>query len=243
MLRIAICDDETVFLELEKDIILKYLNQRGLNAKIYSFTDGESLLKDKTNIETYDLIVLDVEMEGMDGITVAEHIRAINDNVNIAFLSAYMDYSTDGYHVKAIRYILKEKDDLPAYLHECLDCVLENLDLRKRLITLGFTTGKETLRTNTIHYLESSGNYTTFYVINENNPVSYTIRCPISKITGMMTTFDFVSVNAKETVNLLYVKSVSRYKLVMKDGKEFQISQKKYNDVYRTYTLYRGKNI
>ena len=62
-------------------------------------------------------------------------------------------------------------------------------------------------------------------------------------MTELMHAFDFVSVSSKETVNLCHIKSMSRYSIVLDNGKVISISQKKYNDVYRTYTLYRGKNI
>ena len=62
-------------------------------------------------------------------------------------------------------------------------------------------------------------------------------------MTDIMHAFDFVSVSSKETVNLSHVSSVSRYKASLDTGVEVSISQKKYNAVYRAYTLYRGKHI
>lgn len=109
MLRIALCDDEDVFLNYEKEIVSDYLKQKGLTFRIECFPTGERLLKDKIQLDTFDLIILDVEMTGLDGISVAKAIRANNTKVNIAFLSAHMNYSTDGYRVNAVRYILKTK--------------------------------------------------------------------------------------------------------------------------------------
>ena len=57
-----------------------------------------------------------------------------------------------------------------------------------------------------------------------------------------MKTFDFISISSKETVNLRHIEAVSRYKVILDNGDEIPISQKKYNDVFRAYTLFRGKN-
>ena len=62
-------------------------------------------------------------------------------------------------------------------------------------------------------------------------------------MTDIMQAFDFVPVSSKETVNLCHVRSLSRYNMILDNGTEISISQKKYNDVYRTYTLFRGKNL
>lgn len=242
MLRIALCDDEDVFLNYEKEIVSDYLKQKGLTFRIECFPTGERLLKDKIQLDTFDLIILDVEMTGLDGLSVAKTIREINDKVNIAFLSAYMNYSTDGYRVNAVRYILKDKDDLKEYLHECIDFVLETINQNDRSITLDFTIGKRELKISDIVFLKTSGNYTIFVVSYESKEI-YMIRKPLKTMTEIMKAFDFISVSSKETVNLSHVRSVSRYKASLDTGVEISISQKRYNDAYRAYTLYRGKHI
>ena len=86
-------------------------------------------------------------MPGIDGITVAKTIRENNDKVNIAFLSAHMNYSTDGYHVRAIRFMLKTTDDLKDYMHECLDRVLSrSVSVRLRYPTLSILNPQATIR-------------------------------------------------------------------------------------------------
>ena len=242
MLRIALCDDENVFLNSEKEIVSDYLKQKGLTFRIECFSTGESLLKDRVQLDTFDLVILDVEMTGLDGISVAKTIRENNEKVNIAFLSAYMKYSTVGYRVNAVRYILKDKDDLKEYLHECIDHVLETINQNDRSITLDFTIGKRELKITDIVFLKSSGNYTIFVVSYESKE-TYMIRKPLKAMTDIMNAFDFVSVSSKETVNLSHVRSVSRYKASLDTGVDISISQKKYNDAYRAYILYRGKHI
>ena len=238
MLRIALCDDENVFLNFEKEIVSDYLKQKGLSFRIECFSTGESLLKDRVQLDTFDLVILDVEMTGLDGISVAKTIRENNEKVNIAFLSAYMKYST----VNAVRYILKDKDDLKDYLHECIDHVLETINQNDRSITLDFTIGKRELKISDIVFLKTSGNYTVFVVSYESKE-TYMIRKPLKSMTEIMHAFDFISVSSKETVNLSHVSSVSRYKALLDTDVEVSISQKKYNAVYRAYTLYRGKHI
>ncbi len=242
MIKIALCDDEVRFLEIEKNLIAEYFEDKGMNFSVESYSSGEELLKDEAMLKTTDLIILDVEMKGIDGISTAKKIRENNDKVNIAFLSAHMNYSTDGYHVRALRFMLKTTDDLKEYMHECLDRVLESIDLIDREVTLDFTIGRRSVRIADISYLKSSGNYTSFYT-GESTKETYLLRSPLRKVTDMLEAFDFVSVSAKETVNLYHVSDVSRYRITLDNGVEIPVSQKKYNEVCREYTLYRGKNV
>ena len=96
MIKIVLCDDEVRFLEIEKKLIAEYFEDKGMTFSVESYSSGEELLKDEAMLKTADLIILDVEMKGIDGISAAKKIREQNDKVNIAFLSAHMNYSTDG---------------------------------------------------------------------------------------------------------------------------------------------------
>ena len=241
MIKIALCDDEEKFLKLEMEYIEEYFTDKGMTYSVECFSSGEQLLADKVQIEMADLIILDVEMKGIDGISVAKSIRQQNDKVSIAFLSAHMNYSTDGYHVRAVRFILKTMDDLKDYLFECLDCVMANMDLIDKEITMDFTIGKRTLKIKDIVYLKSNGNYTGFVLSNDSKE-NHIMRNTLKKLTDTMKPFDFIAVSSNETVNLRHITDVSRYQVALDNGEHIQVSQKKYNDVFRAYTLYRGRN-
>ena len=132
-------------------------------------------------------------------------------------------------------------DDLKAYLSECLDCVIADMDLIDKEITLNFTIGKRTLKISEIVCLKAKANYTVFEFVQEKSD-AYLIRSSLKNLTNAMKTFDFISISSKETVNLRHIEAVSRYKVILDNGDEIPISQKKYNDVFRAYTLFRGKN-
>lgn len=107
MLRIGICDDqnearEVLRFELEKLLI------EGEEEIVYEFSTGVGavhwLQKHPGEI---DLLFLDVEMEGMNGMQAAEQIRGFNQEILLVFVTGYLDYVFDGYRVNAMDYILK----------------------------------------------------------------------------------------------------------------------------------------
>ena len=107
-MRIAICDDEEIFLNKLHKHLSRILNYEGCT--IEKFSGGNALLSSFTKYK-YDIIILDIEMNGLNGIETAEKIRGVDRNVTIAFLTSHEDFAIQGYNVKAERYILKQQPD------------------------------------------------------------------------------------------------------------------------------------
>lgn len=107
MLRIAICDDETdardaLRFQLEKVLI------EDAEEIVYEFSSGTNAASWLANHPgEIDLLFLDVEMKGLNGMETAEKIRTFNEQIMIVFVTGYSDYVFDGYHVGALDYLVK----------------------------------------------------------------------------------------------------------------------------------------
>lgn len=73
-MKIAICDDEKEFRDLIRVYIEDYLNTKDILYAIDTFISGEKFLSE-TSPSEYSIIFLDINMEGMDGVTTAKKIR------------------------------------------------------------------------------------------------------------------------------------------------------------------------
>lgn len=106
-MRIAVCDDEELFRIEFKSVLDKVL----INAEydIDTFSGGSSLYE-AFLINPFDLVFLDIEMPGIDGITLAKRLRAVSENVQIVFLTSHIEYALEGYEVNALRYLVKPVD-------------------------------------------------------------------------------------------------------------------------------------
>lgn len=107
MLRIAICDDETdardaLRFQLEKILI------EDAEQIVYEFSSGTNAASWlKNHPGEIDLLFLDVEMQGLNGMETAKKIRAFDEQIVIVFVTGYADYVFDGYHVDALDYLIK----------------------------------------------------------------------------------------------------------------------------------------
>ena len=107
MLRIAICDDETAARDALRFQLEKIIDDE-TEEIVYEFSSGVNAEKWLRKYPgQIDLLFLDVEMNGMNGMETAEKIRAFDENLLIIFVTGYQDYVFDGYRVGALDYIMK----------------------------------------------------------------------------------------------------------------------------------------
>ena len=92
MIRIAICDDENVFVSQVENILLELCEEESINIDIDVFYSGNALAKEIAEGIRYDIIYLDIQMANGDGISAANKIRNVDENVIFIFVSGYDKY-------------------------------------------------------------------------------------------------------------------------------------------------------
>ena len=103
-MRIAICDDEKNIRELLKNKIVKQYP----DADIISFSSGEELLLSEGHM---DILFLDIQMTGKNGMETARELRKKNKKVILIFVTAIEEYVFQAFDVGAFHYIVKPFDD------------------------------------------------------------------------------------------------------------------------------------
>lgn len=104
-MRIAICDDNPQILEQ----LYKYINEffRKNNLKtphIATFSSGEALLCDRT---PNDIVFLDIEMPGVDGIYVGNKLKEANPKTIILIVTSFAEYLDEAMRFQVFRYLSK----------------------------------------------------------------------------------------------------------------------------------------
>ena len=125
MYKIAICDDERYFRNEIYRRLEDYLKRKNIEYEIDIYTTGEELCELGEKIVNYLIVFLDINMKGMNGVDVAQRIRLYSEKIFIVFITAYIDYSIDGYKVGAVRYLLKNNENFQFAIEECMDAILQ----------------------------------------------------------------------------------------------------------------------
>lgn len=105
--KIAVCDDSDADRQYIADLVNLWAKNREHTVQIFPFKSAESFLFQYTEDKEYDILLLDIEMGEMDGVTMAKRLRQEDDAVQIIFITGYSDYISEGYEVDALHYLMK----------------------------------------------------------------------------------------------------------------------------------------
>lgn len=216
-MRIAICDDEQCFLDDFRRIADSLY--RSLDILIDSFSSGSALLK-QFRLKAYDLVFLDIEMPEMDGITLAEELRALSEEVSIVFLTGHIEYAIKGYEVNALRYLTKPADEQK--IKDVVDRVLQRLESEKQL-WIKTDEGEIRLRLRDILFIESQNQN----VIINTAAESYSVRGNMSDYEARLTPDGFFRIHRGYLAALARIRRIAGKEIVMEDGTVLPVSRSK----------------
>lgn len=229
-LHLAVCDDEPVQIAFLTDLIRTWASRCHRAVRVDGFPSAESFLFRYAADKSFDILLLDVEMGGMNGVELARTIRRENRELQIIFVTGYLEYITDGYDVEALNYLLKPVTE--EKLLAVLERAAERLGRRESALLL--ETGDETVRLPLyeIRYLEVRQNYVTVHAAEE-----YTVKRPLSELEQGLDD-SFFRTGRSFIVNLRYVKKVSRTEVFLKDGASVPLSRGLYDRINQAIIRY-----
>lgn len=219
-MKIAVCDDEKYILHKLEKILKEY---PGESVQAVFFESGEALLE---AVENFDVMLLDIDMEGMNGIQAAEQIRRRDKKVRIIYLTNYTDYSLSAFKVHAFAYILKNEDweQVKKEIYKQLDEVTFYLK-KEPAQELEFLTeqGHITLPCREILYFE----YQSRKVRMVTGRGEYNLKKKITDVASEMKKWDFGVPHKSFVVNLYQIRSIKGNDICLSDGTLLPLSGKK----------------
>lgn len=228
--RIAVCDDCEADLEYVCGFLNIWAEKRDVTVQTDTFSSAESFLFHYAEDKGFDLLLLDVEMSAMDGVTMAKRIRRDNEAVQIVFITGYSDYIAEGYEVSALHYLMKpvKKEKLFAVLDRALEKQKQNerylnLELSGELLRLPFYE---------IRYLEVRQNYVTVYAKGE-----YTVKRTLSDFEKELDN-RFFRAGRSIILNLKCVQRVTKKEVFLSDGTVLPLPRGSYEALNRAIIAY-----
>ncbi len=160
MIHIAVVEDEKLFAQQILDFIRKYEKDHNRQIKVTVYTDGEDIVEDYNG--EYDIILMDIQMKFMDGMTAAEKIRSLDDEVIIMFITNMIQYAVRGYEVDAMDYVVKPVEYFS--FSQKLDKAIGRIRKKKEVyITIPTENGVKKLDVSRVFYIESQGHNAIFF--------------------------------------------------------------------------------
>ena len=239
-MKIAICDDEIYFAGKLREIQLQYLEERHIDFEIKLFSSGREFVELRVEMLQYQIIFLDINMKQMDGIETAKNVRAYTEESFVIFVTAYIDYSLEGYQVGASRYILKNNLNFREQIYECMDAITKKMKCFLTRKIFRFQEGEKKIRIENILYIESKLHKLEFNIL-EHGLATYTMYGTLNELENELEEYPFLRIHQSFLVNLKYIKCVTGYKVVLSNGQELTVPRARYKTVKDTFIAYKGE--
>lgn len=229
-LRISLCDDEPHQISQMKTLLREWSENNDTGIETYEYNSAEQFLFDyETN--ACDLLLLDIEMTGINGMELAKSLRAKGDMLPIVFITGFSEYMSDGYDVEALHYLLKpvKKEKLFAVL----DRYIAKCRTSPQLL-LPCEDGTVRVSEDSIFYCEAMGKKTHLHLSDGKTLICTT---GISKLTKELSS-DFIPCHRSYLIHLRYIRSIGKTAVIMDNGQELPLSRKLYEGVNRAFITY-----
>ena len=224
-LDIAVCDDSAADREYLCAMVRRWAGERGHAVQLAQYPSAESFLFHYAGDRSVQILLLDVEMGRMDGVTMARTLRRDNDAVQIVFITGYSDYIADGYEVEALHYLMKPVDE--DKLDGVLDRAADKLRKNGRTLTLELPGEIVRLPVYQIRSAEVQGNYVTIHA-----RADYTVKMTLSELEARLDG-GFFRLGRSALVNLGFVARVTRTAVTLTDGSTLPLPRGAYDRINR----------
>lgn len=232
-MRIAYCDDEKVQGIFLKNAVSQWERKSSIPCEVTLYSSAEEMLFENPDTFPFDIIILDIELDRMNGIELAKSIRKADKHVMIAFLSNSREYVFQGYEVQAIRYFVKPLSE--EQLFPVLDMVKQT-SVQKQYIIIGGAAEKIRLDFDEIIYVEALGHYVNIYTEKAN----YEIKMNMTDIAGKLTGC-FVSTHRSYLANLNHIERITKTECHLRGGYTIPVSRSAYKQVNQEFiSFYKG---
>ena len=230
MIRIGICDVAEKDLQTQKAILQDMIGKACMNAEILCFQSGEALLLEIEQNKRMDIILMEVGLQGINGVETAKRIRVTDINTLLIFITRDEQYWKEIINVQPFAYI--DKPVVKENLEEAVMRAIALAGSRRGMIQFSSRKKEYRIFLREIFYFESDKREVLVFCENKK----YSFYRKLDEVEEELNQYHekFLRIHKSFLVNPVYIKEFSYEKIIMCDGKEITISPK-YRKIIRQY--------
>ncbi|MCL2774065.1 MAG: LytTR family DNA-binding domain-containing protein [Oscillospiraceae bacterium] len=235
-IKIAICDDEAKQTQYVKSVVGNWAEQNRVQIQTDMFDSAENFKLALADNKDFDILLLDIQMGGQNGVELAKDLRKTDEKLIIIFITALPDFIYDGYDVSALHYLMKPVQENK--LRETLDKAYKNLTQAKKFLIINSDGKDYRILFDDILYIESLKHYVK---ISTSDGKEYETRRNIGDIENELDN-SFFKCQRSYIVMLKHIQYISKNDVLLDNGKTISLSRNIYKDLYSAFIKYfKGK--
>lgn len=236
----AICDnDEGATFQIEELIESTY-EKHGVEMEIDVYYSGEKLAEAISQGKMYDIIYLDIQMGGLDGLAVGKYIRKMELDSIIVYISEYIEYIESVFEVEAFEFIRKPVSNEKFML--TLKRALNRLDQKQYFFDCKYKNYWIRIPIKDIVYFESSGRKINIH-LKDNKMEIFNGKLDNVEIKLSNSPSLFLRIHKSYLVNLSYIRAISGKKARLINELVLTISDDRKDNVRKQYVKCLGEDI
>lgn len=227
MLKIALCDDDAIQLEILQELLYDYNSVSPFRVDVSAFPDGTELLKSIQQNGRYDIYILDVVMPELDGLELAKRLRDIDEVGKIVFLSAETSFVYKAFSVSASGYLVKPVNS--EELFELINTLRTKIEKEQPSFTIiSSSSGDRRIEVKDILYVDMLDRVPVYHLSNGAEIIGKVKRCRFQEmVAGLLDVYSFALSSVGVAVNLANVESVTNEgcEIILKNGNRLLCSR------------------
>lgn len=230
-LRFAICDDEKAETSYLSGVLQAWATAEKLAADISVFDSAEAFLSSHESGGTFDVLLLDIQMSGLDGVSLAKKLRAGGSQSQIIFITGYPDFMSSGYDVSALHYLMKPVDEQK--LREVLSKAANSLLSRRASIIITTDNGSQLVYLDDIRYIEVLNHEITADLGTSRVTARMSLTQLLPELDGA-----FFRCHRSFIVGLKHINRITKTEVILDDGRNIPLSRRLYGEMYSAFIRY-----
>lgn len=232
-MRLLICDDVAEETKKLKKLIMNYGVQNNIRFDIdccSNTNEIQSSLIPKAYYY-YDIIFLDIYMDGLNGLDFAKSVREHNEEVSIVFFSSSSQHALEAFNVNASQYLVKPV----GYdaIENAMDLILRTRKERERTVNIETDNGIIKIKLSDIIYSQTQRNY---QIITLADGTKNKLRMTSTALYDKLEPHDgFVRVGASYIVNMSHIVNFTDREMILTDGSRIGVPRRSSPELKKRY--------
>lgn len=239
MLHIAICDDEQTTVAQVEKAVQYFFKTHCIETKVQTYQSGENLQYDLMDGVYFDLLLLDIEMPGVDGMALAKLVYEMLPAAKIIFVTSHLEFAISAYEFAVFRYIPKAEvaEKLPRAFEDFYK--LYKLE-RNNFYIVEVKNHVQQIPYRDILYVLKDGKYAVFHLQNHQQ---IPVRKTLAKVFEEIESEYFYFADRGCIINLANVTGMDGENILMPEEQQITISRAGLADFKSTLLQFWGKQL